>query len=125
MVPLVQLVVRQTGARIFRGNTHAEGKILNVFGPRLKSELIALIAAQAAEIAALKAQDRAVMTGFLAVRAPLGGPRRRRQGRWTEVRAARIPAIEVMTAAMAMAGNSQTMTLDQKGPNARRTRSDG
>jgi transposase, IS5 family len=33
MVPLVQQVMRQTRARIFRGNTHAEGKILSLFEP--------------------------------------------------------------------------------------------
>ena len=33
MVPLVRQVMRQTRARIFRGDTHAEGKILSVFEP--------------------------------------------------------------------------------------------
>ena len=33
MVPLVQQVMRQTRARIFHGNTRAEGKLLSVFEP--------------------------------------------------------------------------------------------
>jgi IS5 family transposase len=33
MVPLVKQVMKQTRARIFRGNTHAEGKILSLFEP--------------------------------------------------------------------------------------------
>jgi hypothetical protein len=33
MVPLVKRVMKQTRARIFRGDTHAEGKILSVFEP--------------------------------------------------------------------------------------------
>src|SRR5712672_2865400 len=33
MVPLVQQVMKQTRARIFRGDTHAEGKILSLFEP--------------------------------------------------------------------------------------------
>jgi IS5 family transposase len=33
MVPLVQQVMRQTKARIFAGDTHAEGKIVSVFEP--------------------------------------------------------------------------------------------
>ena len=33
MVPLVKRVMYQTRARIFRGNTHVEGKILSVFEP--------------------------------------------------------------------------------------------
>ena len=33
MVPLVKQVMKQTRARILRGNTHAEGKILSVFEP--------------------------------------------------------------------------------------------
>src|SRR5882672_9223117 len=33
MVPLVKQVMKQTRARIFRGDTHAEGKILSVFEP--------------------------------------------------------------------------------------------
>ncbi len=33
MVPLVRQVMRQTRARLFHGDTHVEGKILNVFEP--------------------------------------------------------------------------------------------
>src|SRR6266851_1487621 len=33
MVPLVKQVMKQTRARIFRGDTHAEGKILSLFEP--------------------------------------------------------------------------------------------
>jgi len=33
MVPLVKQVIKQTRARIFRGDTHAEGKILSLFEP--------------------------------------------------------------------------------------------
>src|ERR1019366_5656751 len=33
MVPLVKQVMKQTRARIFRGDTHAEGKLLSVFEP--------------------------------------------------------------------------------------------
>jgi IS5 family transposase len=33
MVPLIKQVMKQTRARIFRGNTHAEGKILSLFEP--------------------------------------------------------------------------------------------
>jgi transposase, IS5 family len=33
MVPLVKQVMKQTRARVFRGDTHAEGKILSVFEP--------------------------------------------------------------------------------------------
>ena len=33
MVPLVKQVMKQTKARIFRGDTHAEGKLLSVFEP--------------------------------------------------------------------------------------------
>ncbi len=33
MVPLVRQVIKQTRARIFRGDTHAEGKILSLFEP--------------------------------------------------------------------------------------------
>jgi IS5 family transposase len=33
MVPLVKQVMKQTRARILRGNTHAEGKILSLFEP--------------------------------------------------------------------------------------------
>jgi IS5 family transposase len=33
MVPLVRQVMKQTRARIFRGDTHAEGKILSLFEP--------------------------------------------------------------------------------------------
>src|SRR5205814_9724202 len=33
MVPRVQQVVRQTNARVFAGDTHAEGKIVSLFEP--------------------------------------------------------------------------------------------
>ena len=33
MVPLVKQVMQQTRARIFRGDTHAEGKLLSLFEP--------------------------------------------------------------------------------------------
>src|SRR5499427_5851221 len=33
MVPLVRQVMRQTRVRIFRGDTHVEGKILSLFEP--------------------------------------------------------------------------------------------
>src|SRR5258705_11555451 len=33
MVPLVKQVMKQTRARIFRGDTHAEGKLLSLFEP--------------------------------------------------------------------------------------------
>ena len=33
MVPLVRQVMRQTRARVFGGDTHAEGKIVSVFEP--------------------------------------------------------------------------------------------
>ena len=33
MVPLVRQVMKQTGARIFRGNTRGEGKLVSVFEP--------------------------------------------------------------------------------------------
>jgi transposase, IS5 family len=33
MVPLVKQVMKQTRARIFRGDTHVEGKILSLFEP--------------------------------------------------------------------------------------------
>jgi hypothetical protein len=33
MIPLVRLVMHQTRARIFHGDTHVEGKILSVFEP--------------------------------------------------------------------------------------------
>lgn len=33
MVPLVQQVMRQTKARVFAGDTHAEGKIVSLFEP--------------------------------------------------------------------------------------------
>jgi len=33
MVPLVTQVMKQTRARIFRGNTRSEGKLLSVFEP--------------------------------------------------------------------------------------------
>ncbi len=37
MVPLVRQVMRQTRARIFRGNTRFEGKLLSLFEPSLAS----------------------------------------------------------------------------------------
>jgi len=33
MVPLMQQVMRQTKARVFAGDTHAEGKIVSLFEP--------------------------------------------------------------------------------------------
>jgi transposase, IS5 family len=33
MIPLVQQVMQQTRVRVFKGNTHAEGKLLSVFEP--------------------------------------------------------------------------------------------
>ena len=33
MVPLVRRVMQQTRARVFRGDTHFEGKIVSVFEP--------------------------------------------------------------------------------------------
>jgi transposase, IS5 family len=44
MVPLVRQVMQQTRARIFRGNTHVEGKILSVFEPSTESSARARLA---------------------------------------------------------------------------------
>jgi IS5 family transposase len=37
MIPLVNQVLRQTTARVFRGVTDTPGKIVSVFNPRRKS----------------------------------------------------------------------------------------